>query len=500
MRAIIILQLFFFWFSNVNSQDCEAFVKIILKNINGGFYRDQTVKLTSKLGGTVFEMVSDAKGEATFKLPCNTVYDLTVSNYSKSKELRVPEKAGMVTERKLTYAPDMIAREKAFAMSAAEVELLDISVTVMPDTFFVKNAIMETPANKEYFSATHITLLNIEGKPLAGELLYLTGIKRGKSIKGTTDLQGKIFIWLPKGDSYTLNFKHHKNYAKIACDYSKGTSNISITFSYLGAKEIERRKKIEAERIAAEEKRLKEEEKKFTTYCKKLGITSEEGRKREIGRYIESVRSFNDTVVLSALKRNKWNDKLIVCDLTGSMSPYSAQLSLWYQLHYEYEKNLQFVFFNDGNNMPDSEKKIGQTGGIYYSKSEGKKELANLMAKVSSNGGGGDCPENNMEALIKGTKMAAPFKELVMIVDNHAPVKDIELLNKFNVPVHIILCGVYDRVLLDYLLIAWKTKGSIHTIEQDIVNIASMMEGQEIEINGITYRIMGGEFVCLTKM
>jgi hypothetical protein len=86
-----------------------------------------------------------------------------------------------------------------------------------------------------------------------------------------------------------------------------------------------------------------------------------------------------------------------------------------------------------------------------------------------------------------------------MIADNYAPVKDIELLKNFNKPVHIILCGANESVLIDYLLIAWKTKGSIHTIEEDIVNIANMMEGQSIKINGITYKIMGGEFVRIGK-
>jgi hypothetical protein len=75
-------------------------------------------------------------------------------------------------------------------------------------------------------------------------------------------------------------------------------------------------------------------------------------------------------------------------------------------------------------------------------------------------------------------------------------VKDIELLKNFNRPVHIVLCGSSGgRVLLDYLAIAWKTKGSIHTMEEDITKIASMSEGESIRIGGSTYKIMGGEFV-----
>jgi hypothetical protein len=500
MRKFFIFQMLVFCFINVQSLDCESSVTIILKNMNGGFYQGQTVKLTSKSGGEVLEMISDEKGEVTFTLPCNTIYNLTISNYTETVEIKSPEHARSRSVRTLSYPPDMIAKEKVFAMNLVEQGLVDQTASELPDTFFVINSIMPTPKNQEHFSATSITLKDIDGKPLTDEMLCLTGVKRGKSIKGKTDKQGKIVVWLAKGDHYTLNFKYNKNYSTFESRYSKGSSNVQLTYSYLGTKEIERRKKIEADRIAAEEKRLKDEEMKFLANCKKLGITPEEGRKREVEAYKKNLSGFTDTVILAVLNRNKWDDKLIVCDLTGSMSPYSAQLSLWYQLHYQLEKNLQFVFFNDGDNIPDEKKKIEQTGGIYYTKANGIPALADFMANVSAKGDGGDCAENNMEALIKGTQMAAPFKELVMIVDNNAPVKDIELLKKFNIPVHIILCGVNDWVMPDYLNIAWKTKGSIHTIEQDIKKISLMGEGQDIVINGITYRLMGGEFVRITKI
>jgi hypothetical protein len=183
------------------------------------------------------------------------------------------------------------------------------------------------------------------------------------------------------------------------------------------------------------------------------------------------------------------------------MQPYSVQLSVWYQMNYKKEKNLQFVFFNDGDQKPDDQKVIGESGGIYYSPSKGLDSLGRLMSRITANGDGGDCAENNLEALIKGTKMANPYKEIVMIVDNNSPIKDIKLLDKFSKPVHIILCGVNGgKILPDYLLLAWKTKGTIHTIEEDITSIAKMSEGQEIKIGKITYRIMGGEFVRITDI
>jgi hypothetical protein len=270
--------------------------------------------------------------------------------------------------------------------------------------------------------------------------------------------------------------------------------------SYLGTKEIERRKKEEAERLISEAKRLKEEKEAFERYCKKLGISLEEGYRRKSAEYYSSEVADDDTVVSTVLNRNKWAEKLIVCDLSGSMMRYSAQLSIWYRLNYMKEKNLQFVFFNDGDSLPDEKKKIGETGGIYFTKSKGIDSLSYFVSRVAAAGNGGDVAENNMEALIKGVKMAGPYKELVMIVDNRSPVKDIELLKNFSLPVHIIACGVTDEVQADYLLIAWKTKGSIHTIEQDITAIAKMLDGENIKIGKITYRLMNGRFVVLYKM
>jgi len=482
----------------VYGQECKTTLTVTLKNVNGDVYAGQKVKLTQISGGQKFEAVSNASGEVQFTLPCRSKYQMKISNFSKIKEVEAPDQDGTLSMETYVYEPDDVEKAKLFAMSDAEKINVEKAAPHLPDTLFMKSSRMDKPDHPELYSSIELSLANVDGEPLTEETMWLTGMKRKKSIKGKTDMDGKIYLWLLKGDTYTLNFKYNSNYVTIASEYSRGSSVIEQSLEYLGTKEIERRKKIEAERIAAEEKRLKEEEKKLMDYCKKEGISREEGIRRLAKKYIFEMSQNKDTVILAVLDRNRWKDKLIVCDLTGSMSPYSSQLSLWYQLHCRFEKNLQFVFFNDGDGMDDSKKIIGNTGGIYYSNAANLLELDNLITKVTAAGSGGDCPENNMEALIKGTKMAAPFKELVMIVDNSSPVKDLELLKNFKVPVHIILCGVTDWVLTDYLKIAWKTKGSIHTIEQDITKIAAMHEGEEITINGIKYRIMGGEFVRIT--
>jgi hypothetical protein len=69
------------------------------------------------------------------------------------------------------------------------------------------------------------------------------------------------------------------------------------------------------------------------------------------------------------------------------------------------------------------------------------------------------------------------------------------LLEKINVPVKVILCGSYNlRYNCDYLNIAKKTKGSLHTMEQDYINIYNTKEGEVLEMNGFNYKLIKGKF------
>jgi hypothetical protein len=213
---------------------------------------------------------------------------------------------------------------------------------------------------------------------------------------------------------------------------------------------------------------------------------------------LQNLMKLGDSVVLKVLNRNKWSEKLIVCDVTGSMYAFSAQLLWWFKLNYATEKNLQIVLFNDGDGKDEKDKTMGATGGIHYSIPSSFDSLDNFMTHVQSLGYGGELPENNMEALMKGVAGAKPFKELIMIADNRSPVRDIQLLANLKVPVRIVVCGSHrGSISPDYLKIAWKTKGSVHTMERDLVSLARMSEGQSVEIDGATYRIMGGEFINL---
>jgi hypothetical protein len=206
-------------------------------------------------------------------------------------------------------------------------------------------------------------------------------------------------------------------------------------------------------------------------------------------------------VVAATFARNKnWKNKLIVVDVTGSMTPYLCQYLLWLNLNFNQNENQSYVFFNDGNdNKGFNKKEIGATGGLYFTRnSNGYSSIEKTINIAMVNGGGGDCPENNVEALLAGEKKFSTSGDVILIADNNASPRDLILTKKLKKPVHIILCGVRDNNLnVDYLNLARKTKGSIHTIENDLTDLIKKKEGDTFTFLGAPYVIKNGEIAAL---
>jgi hypothetical protein len=204
---------------------------------------------------------------------------------------------------------------------------------------------------------------------------------------------------------------------------------------------------------------------------------------------------FPDSTVYKVLERNEdWKNILFVTDWTASMYQFGAQAALWYNNALQEDRVSQFVFFNDGDNKKI--KKIGKTGGIYFCKPN-QKHIVQVMKKVQKNGQGGDCAENDLEAIITGINKCKSFTEVVLIADNKSPVKDIALLSQIKVPVHIIVCGCKrgQTIRHDYLQIASSTDGSVHTIDEDICNLSEIKEGEKVTIQDVDYQRVHGRIV-----
>ena len=225
-----------------------------------------------------------------------------------------------------------------------------------------------------------------------------------------------------------------------------------------------------------------------------------DGIEDSIGSFEVSYPKFSDSTVIAVLKRHNWTNMIITADLTGSMSPYTAQLLVWLKLNTTNDKVKQFVFFNDGDMKFDDKKVIGNTGGIYDTRSSKYEDVEKLVFTTMRNGSGGDAPEHDIEALRKAIELCSDCKNIVLIADNWAPIKDISLLSQIKKPIKIILCGADFGINTDYLNLARATGGSVHTMESDLTELMKLNEGQEITIRGQTFKIEKGKFVRISKI
>ncbi len=208
-----------------------------------------------------------------------------------------------------------------------------------------------------------------------------------------------------------------------------------------------------------------------------------------------------DSTVSAVLDRNKhWKKMLVVEDVTGSMLPYIANLLLWNALKVNMDNTMHFVFFNDGADKEDYEKEVGSTGGLYHVKPATEKVLEETMVEAIGGGTGGDRPENDIEAVLEGMKACPDCEDIVLISDNYATPRDLELLPQIKKPVHVIVCGAAKTINPAHIFIAWKTGGTLHTIDQDITRLAKMKEGDVLNVYDRSYKIINGKFILLSKM
>ena len=203
-----------------------------------------------------------------------------------------------------------------------------------------------------------------------------------------------------------------------------------------------------------------------------------------------------DSVVTSVFRRNTWNNFVLVCDVTGSMSPYTAQIFATLPGVVENRKCKGFLFFNDGDKKTTDEKKMLKSGGLYWTRAMRFDSAYYTAQKCMSNGDGGDLPENNVEALILAEKLN-PGGELVLIADNWASPRDLQECDKINSPVHVILCSARSGVNPDYLFLARVTNGTVHTRDQDVTNLGSMKEGEQVKIGIQTFFLHDDHFIPL---
>src|SRR5690554_4027134 len=210
----------------------------------------------------------------------------------------------------------------------------------------------------------------------------------------------------------------------------------------------------------------------------------------------ENIKKFKDNpVIINAFKRNQWKNPTIVADVTCSMYPYMEQTAFWFLLKMNKTEQANIVLFNDGNGRPNSSKRIGHTGGIHSVTTKDYAEFRKLLLKGVSYGCSGDSQENDVEAILEAQKKYPHAKEIILIADNHSPIRDYSLIKDIKVPVRVILCGTKFNINNQYLNLARKTGGSVHTINEDLTNLIDKAEGETFKFMNKSYIIQNGRVV-----
>jgi hypothetical protein len=180
----------------------------------------------------------------------------------------------------------------------------------------------------------------------------------------------------------------------------------------------------------------------------------------------------------------------LVMDVTGSMTTHIAAMKNWIRSQ-KTPPFTSYTFFNDGDKKTSKEKKIGETGGIYMCKV--LDDMDKTIEEAMNNGTGGEEPENDLEAVLHAIAHDENAKEILLIGDNYSEVKDISLLNKINRPVHVLVCAAPKFVRCEYLKIAKETGGKV-ILNGALIDLAPIVKGDKIVLNGVDYKYNGTDF------
>ncbi|MBL4648308.1 MAG: hypothetical protein JKY03_01155 [Aureispira sp.] len=418
-----------------------------------------------------------------------------------------------------------------------------------PYAAWTEDVLFERKQGMDKYPSIHNALFNfvfqdLDGNLTEGEAFWVVSKKNGARYDGITNAYGIAQILVPLNDIYVLNAAYNLNFGEKKISSEKGSDIVveTIVYESVTSKEwLSRQKKQELmaarrDSIAVAEelrqniildslRKLNLEDKFIEEFIRnnrpipiKRTFIIRKAVRAKVA-IIEQQLKINPNYfvdegkpILAILQRFKesWKGKVVVTDITQSMNPYLEEVLIWHLLNLKQGEHTKYLFFNDGDRKMASAKKVGSTGGIYDCEGawEELQLVINTMHIAIERGlGGGEPPENDLEAVLKGIEQKEDVEEVILIADSYSRVRDMELLSQIDIPVRIILCGGEEKnnfyqalkpdINEEYLTIAHRTSGSIHTLRQDILNLSEKKEGEIVEIGAHRYILRNKQFIKL---
>ncbi|MCB0569145.1 MAG: hypothetical protein KDC66_05255 [Phaeodactylibacter sp.] len=483
----------------------EALLKVKLLNAHNRLAPGIDLWVVHDHSGKAWYGRTDENGEVYFLLPKGEPFHIDAADVAGLRRFRTFDEKFSKSIISVEYIPNEFTEE------------------VRNDTVFQKVSPAQAPTRSRVL--TLLKVLDFDEKPLPGEMLYFRLKESGRVYVAQTDEKGSAVLMLPKGDSVFLNTRFVPGLSEFHLRKSDYNEKLSLTYHTIGTKAILARQAERARLLAIRDSLYRLERLRDSLafardslrllageggFLEMLGfglsaetikkqVSERAGHEKDMLANDEHYFEHSGEEIKAALyrKRDEWSNKVVVTDLTGSMYPYMDQILLWHALALVPGEQNRYIFFNDGDMQAEADKKLGAAGGIYLTEKMNMDNLLATMKTTMDAGWGGDSPENDLEALLEGVRMMSEMDELILIADNYSDVRDIELLSQLKAPVRIVLAGAEYGVNEDYLEIAYRTGGSIHTLTEDISELSRLADGETITIGGYHYRVDKGKFVQL---
>lgn len=443
---------------------------------------------------------TDEYGEAFFLLPNNLEYTTNVDQEVDYRKFSIPKKAKHTQSLTVVY---MSTRIK-------EVE--------KNDTIYQYLTRGQMPTRTRVLVT--IRIADLDNHPLYKEELYFVSRKTQKVYLALTNSRGSAQLMLPKGDTYCVQTYGFQDITCKTYEDSPHSRTSSFVLHTISTEEFKQREKERARLLARRdsmrhEQRLRDSTRlaemegynfylqhfyakrdfdKIRTNVEKVAFKDQEAIAKNPAYY-----AANQQEIKAMLYRNKeqWAAKRIIANIDCSMYQYLDELMVWNYSDEQEQNNNTYWLFNGFQNDSKPSGSGNDRRGIFHVPNNDIEGFCKTVDKIVNFSCGGSRLENVVEALILGAKDKSPAEELLFIADNYSDVSDLNKLKDLHVPVRVLLTASEYGINEHYLEIAYRTGGSIHTINEDIPSqhLQTLKDGQQLPIGKYVYQFFKGRFM-----
>lgn len=449
--------------------------------------------------GQYWAGTTDEKGEVFFLLPNNHKYCVNVEGEENYRKFTIPKEANYFKTVKVVLITSRF-KEKIFN-----------------DTVYQTLAKGITPtANR---ALVNILIRDLDHQPLVNEEIVYEGKKSKKVFYAKTDKNGQAQLFIPKGETYCIHTYAFRN-IKCKTYEARPTSRTStfqlnmISTSEFKKREAERRQLL-AERDSLRRVQRIRDSINLVRNTSQNFYLQHRYKNRDFQKIEASINkvvqidqkaiaedpnyySIVDDEIKAMFYRNKslWPKKRIIANIDCSMYQYIDELMVWNYSNMDEQSNNTYYLFN-GFNYVDDQHDGNTRRGIFEVNENNVSGFFTTIDKIVNFSCRGSRLENVVEALILGAQHKQAGEEMVFIADNYSDVSDLHLLDQLDTPVHVLLTASHAGINENYLEIAYRTGGSIHTIQEDITanQLAGLQDGEKIKIGKFSYTFLKGKFL-----